>query len=589
VSSRAKTRSRLSKDLNPLKKKGLGHLDSKANQQRYREPHLTETERLYRDLFENARDLVFMISPQKKISMVNRAVESLSGWSQSEIIGKSYRNFFHPEDLKAIEKRLNSVLSGKADGPIEFRVRTKSGKYIYMEFLGRPWVVDGKVAGVFGIARDITARRRAEEALQERIKLEKVIAELSSYFINISLDNFDVGVNYALSEVGAFFSVDRCYLFQISGDEERISNTHEWCAEGIESEIKKLQNLPAKSLQWLIRHLKRQEVFHLPCVQEFPLKSGVEKRFFKNKKLKSILCIPIAYSGRLIGFLGLDSVRRERIWDEDTILMLRLIGETFASLMERLEMEEALRESEEKYRMTLDSMGDMIHMVDRDLRFILFNKAFQKMNKELGLETDVIGKTVSEVFPFLPRKVLNEYQTVFRTGKALVTEEDNQFDSNKIYTETLKIPVLEKGKVARVVTVMRDITAHKKAEQALRDALETSQTLIELLPDAMVFMDLEFNIRAVSRVAIKLHGYEKAEDVLGKNALILVAPDFREKMLEIHQRILKEGIVRDEEVVMVKKDGNRFFAKMSVSLVKDQDGNPKGLLGLARESNSLKS
>ena len=132
---------------------------------------------------------------------------------------------------------------------------------------------------------------------------------------------------------------------------------------------------------------------------------------------------------------------------------------------ERKKAEALLKDSEEQYRTTLSYMPDAIHVVNADLKIILINKKFKKWNKKLGLSTDAIGKSVFEVFPFLQDKVRDEYKNMFKTGKMLITEEDNTINEKKIFTETTKIPVLKHGKVVSVITNIRDITEHKRNEQ----------------------------------------------------------------------------------------------------------------------------
>ena len=91
-------------------------------------------------------------------------------------------------------------------------------------------------------------------------------------------------------------------------------------------------------------------------------------------------------------------------------------------------IEKALQESALQYRTTLNSMGDAIHVMDADFRLVLLNDAFKQWNKTLGLETEVIGRTVFEVFPFLPDTVRDEYRHVFDSGETLVTEENTAID-----------------------------------------------------------------------------------------------------------------------------------------------------------------
>ena len=76
-----------------------------------------------------------------------------------------------------------------------------------------------------------------------------------------------------------------------------------------------------------------------------------------------------------------------------------------------------------EYRTVLDSLSDAIHVIDSDFRLILVNQRFERWNGELGLDTQMIGKDLFEVFPFLPESVRDEYYRVFNSGKTLITEE----------------------------------------------------------------------------------------------------------------------------------------------------------------------
>ncbi len=142
----------------------------------------------------------------------------------------------------------------------------------------------------------------------------------------------------------------------------------------------------------------------------------------------------------------------------------------FRDITELKRAEEKLRKSEKNHREILDAMGDWILMVDRDLKIVLFNSSFMKMNRELGLGEDVIGRTPMEIFPFLPETIVDEYRWVFDHKMVLVTQETTKIDNKEFVTESRKIPLVEDGRVVGVVSVIRDMTEQKRFELQFYEA-----------------------------------------------------------------------------------------------------------------------
>lgn len=127
---------------------------------------LRESEERYRGLVDTARDVIFTLSADGKIKTLNPAFESITGWSRSEWIGRDFGPLVHPDDMSRAAELYRVVLAGQAPPLFELRILGKSGAYIPGEFVATPVIHDTRPIGVLGVARDVTDRRRAEEALR---------------------------------------------------------------------------------------------------------------------------------------------------------------------------------------------------------------------------------------------------------------------------------------------------------------------------------------------------------------------------------------------------------------------------------------
>jgi len=152
-----------------------------------------------------------------------------------------------------------------------------------------------------------------------------------------------------------------------------------------------------------------------------------------------------------------------------------LIRGISADITEHRQAEEALRESENLYRATIDALADMVHVVDPDLTITLMNEAFRKAMEDIDLDPNVIGVNLLRALPFLPEGTREAYRRVVATGESFVANEEIRFGTRTICTETRKIPILERGEVVRVVTVVRDVSEHRQAEEIQSVLFQISQ------------------------------------------------------------------------------------------------------------------
>jgi PAS domain S-box-containing protein len=262
---------------------------------------------------------------------------------------------------------------------------------------------------------------------------------------------------------------------------------------------------------------------------------------------------------------------KKQLIDELNTLRLQ-IAELESSAAKRQPAGDTFHSSQTQYRTVFDSLGDAIHVIDSNFRFTLFNKRFERWNRELALETQVIGKNLLEVFPFLPENVRNEYIRVFDTGKMLITEEITTVDDREIITETRKIPIYSDGMVSRVLTVIRDITNRRQAEKRLRESEERFRETVDLLPTVIVEFDTEGYITYVNNYGYQLLGYSSSDVEQGFRISWLLPEDEHSKHTGRVRRLIEEERVLPTEYRLLREDGSAIHALVtSAPIYKDGD------------------
>lgn len=130
------------------------------------EDQLRLSEERYRELFENAKDAIYVHDLNGRYTSFNRAAEQLSGFSREEILGKHFSNFVAPGSLKDTRENLCKKLDLEGETTYEIELVRKDRSRVPVEVSSRLIFEDGKPIGVQGVARDISDRKHARAALR---------------------------------------------------------------------------------------------------------------------------------------------------------------------------------------------------------------------------------------------------------------------------------------------------------------------------------------------------------------------------------------------------------------------------------------
>ncbi|NPV00751.1 MAG: PAS domain S-box protein [Brevinematales bacterium] len=229
-----------------------------------------------------------------------------------------------------------------------------------------------------------------------------------------------------------------------------------------------------------------------------------------------------------------------------------------ADLTERRKAEDALRESEERYRATVNSMDVFLHVVDRDFRIILYNEVLVGMMKELGFHEEMKGKSLFDVFTFVPENTKSIYRNILKTGEKFTDEQSIKVDERIVWCETRRIPIRDAdGQVAGIITIIIDITERKTMENALRESEARNKALLEAIPDMMFVISETGEIldyKAVNQSDL----YASPERFLGKNVRETLPPDVAELTIERINAIKGRGGIETYEYSL-QMNGLEYF------------------------------
>lgn len=158
------------------------------------EKSLRESEEKYRELVENINEVLYAIDENGVMTYISPVIESIIGYSPSEIVGRPFSSFVHPEDMARMKGRFQAIFDGDL-GLSEYRLLTKSGETRWIETSSRPALVESRVVGIQGVLMDITERKLAEE---EKARLEARIRQADKME---ALGNLAGGVAHDLNNI----------------------------------------------------------------------------------------------------------------------------------------------------------------------------------------------------------------------------------------------------------------------------------------------------------------------------------------------------------------------------------------------------
>ena len=148
---------------------------------------------------------------------------------------------------------------------------------------------------------------KIQSALEHQLRLEQLTSRTLARFTGISYETIDLEIELALEEVARFAGANRSSLFVFSDNQEKMSNTHEWCADINDSQITQLQNIPFTTFGFHKNKLENLETIVISSLQDYPPEAIGELKWIEENGFRSLLFIPLTKQNKLFGATNLRS------------------------------------------------------------------------------------------------------------------------------------------------------------------------------------------------------------------------------------------------------------------------------------------
>ena len=310
---------------------------------------------------------------------------------------------------------------------------------------------------------------------------------------------------------------------------------------------------------------------------------AVDAARFAELGMRSLLVCGLSLNGRVHGFMALCSAQPRDGWDANLHLLLKLVGASFATGLERLRVARHVARLEERYALSLPSANDGLWDFDVENNTVYFSPRWRKM---LGFD-----EHDPHVSPDWRRLVhpdeMARVQMMIRdhiAGKTPMFESVHRMrhcngDWRWVISRA-KARIDGTGRLRRLVGVEADITERKLYEDALFKEKESAQITLQSIGDGVITTDQHLTIEYLNPVAEDLTGW-RFEEAQGKN-IDDIFRGFHEETCEPLENPLSVAIRRSRAIksvrptLLIKRDGNEMYIESTASPIRDGSGAVSG-------------
>ncbi len=533
-------------------------------ERRLAEVALRESNEKFQQLADNITDVFWIRSPDlRKLYYVSPAYERIFGRSvnSQHANPEEWVDYLHPDDRERVLSSFASLTGEESSLDIEYRIVRPDGEIRWVRTRGFP-VRDAAqiVTRYVGILTDITASKRTERRLNIEYRVSRVLAESATLRQASSgiLRTICESMNW---EVGEFWNVDNRAGVMRFDDMWIAPDMRADKFLGVSRKTTFARGVGLPGRVWA-----SGKPVWIPDV----VVSAYFLRAAEAKKagLHSAFSFPILSGNEVIGaieFFG----REIRQPDEELMSMFEALGPLLGQFFERKQADEAMRESEEKYRTILENIEDGYFEVDIAGNFTFFNDSLCGI---LGYPRDeMLGMNNRDFIDTRDfAKVYKTFNKVYRTG-----EPARAFDWEIIRKDGTRRYV--EGSISRREDstdqpigfrgIVRDITERRGAEEQLR----LHATALGAAANAIIITDRDGTIAWVNPAFTDLTGYT-LDEVLGRNPRILKSGISDAAFYKTLWDTILSGRAWQGEMINRRKDGTTYSEEQTITPVMDEAG-----------------
>ncbi|HAX80815.1 MAG TPA: hypothetical protein DCY88_34500 [Cyanobacteria bacterium UBA11372] len=189
-------------------------------------------------------------------------------------------------------------------------------------------------------------RKQAEAALQRRAQIDSLIGSISRQFID---SDAEAAIHFTLQAIANFINAERLCIFAYTENQERYRLLYDWCAVGIQvfGNCYAGNEASINVCSWLNHQMLNGRVVALSNLDELPPDATETRASFETQLIQSCLNVPMIHGGKVVGYIGADSMRFAKTWSQEDINLVRLVGEIIAIGRARHQAESALKVAKE--------------------------------------------------------------------------------------------------------------------------------------------------------------------------------------------------------------------------------------------------